>query len=625
MVKILLPLFLLLAFPFARPARAVSDEQQRLNRFFDHNLRGAGETPAVVAMLPQAKPRTSREMRQAMLSNLEFIRSCFSAQYGPGQWKEAHESWDLDREIDKAEQAVRSHPGMTLSQYHEILRDFFNSMKDYHVEVFFNSTEASSLPFTVVGAGGRYFIGWIDRDKLPESSFPFHVGDELTGFGGLSAAQAVKGLQARLGGNTAQTDRALASLYLTHRNAAGFGDVDRGPITLTFMPKGSKKSVSRQLIWDYTPEAVVQPKTEAGLMLGELADAGDPTGLGLALAAAPKAQHRALPSPWLDNMLSPIKEAMGQANAGNPYGLGAKESPLPGLGVKIWESGGDSLFNAYIYRSPAGRLIGCVRIPDYEPDDVDASAAAFAALMTSFQKKTDALVIDQLNNPGGSVFYLYALASMLSDQPLAAPRHRIALTPSDVQEAAKFLKKEPLVHNDADAIKQLGMSYDGYPVSYELFQHIVEYSRFILAQWKAGHTLTDPIFLYGVDQINPSTVARYDKPILLLVNQLDFSGADFFPAIMQDNRRATIFGTRTSGAGGFVREIDYPNSVGVANFHMTGSIALRASKKPIENLGVTPDVPYAVTPADLQNGYKDYIKAVNAQIEKMLRGQSLVR
>ena len=321
-----------------------------------------------------------------------------------------------------------------------------------------------------------------------------------------------------------------------------------------------------------------------------------------------------------NHMLSPVQENLANNGSGNPFALGERDGFLPTLGTKIWESNGENIFNAYIYRSREGRLIGYVRIPSYTPRDADAAVAVFGELMASFQQKTDGLVIDQLNNPGGSLFYLYALASMLSDQPLAAPRHRIAMTQQDVEQAARFLEQEPSVKTDADAKKRLGESFGGYPVSYEFFRHVVEFSRFIIAQWGQDKRLTDPTFLYGVDQINPSAIASYNKPILLLINELDFSGGDFFPAIMQDNKRATLFGSRTSCAGGYVRDIKYPNSVGVAGFRLTGSIAVRKGKQPIENLGVEPDVPYAPTAADMQGGFSQYARAVNAQMAKLLGG-----
>ena len=140
---------------------------------------------------------------------------------------------------------------------------------------------------------------------------------------------------------------------------------------------------------------------------------------------------------------------------------------------------------------------------------------------------------------------------------------------------------------------------------------MIDFSRFVINQWNSGKRLTDLTDLQGVGHIDPSAVVQYKKPIMVLVNELDFSGGDFFPAILQDNKRAVIFGTRTSGAGGVVKSISYPNQLGISGFSLTGSIAFRANGNPIENLGVTPDVKYARTAADIQNGFKGYAAAVN--------------
>jgi C-terminal processing protease CtpA/Prc len=89
---------------------------------------------------------------------------------------------------------------------------------------------------------------------------------------------------------------------------------------------------------------------------------------------------------------------------------------------------------------------------------------------------------------------------------------------------------------------------------------------------------------------------------------------------MQDNKRATLFGTRTAGAGGFIREVKYPNQVGIDHFVMTGSIAVRADKQPIENLGVHAEIQYAPTASDLKDGFKEYAAAVNAAITRLTGG-----
>lgn len=548
--------------------------------------------------------QSQEELKRKMLQNLDFVESVFEAQYAPTLWKRQYSGWNLAEEISKAKEEVTASETVSISQYQDILRRFFHSTKDYHVSVGFESTETSSLPFSVIGADGRYFISWIDRSKLTEESFPFNVGDELVGFDGRATGEVVGEIEKTLGENATLTDKALASLYLTRRRASYLGKPVQGPVTIAVKPKGADKSFTHQLIWDYTPE-MVQDRSQFGVMSVEA-----------------KRVKRPVPLAWLDNAGSPVADK-GAQESGNPSSLGRRESFLPDLGVKIWESGEDEPFYAAIYKSPVdGKLMGSVRIPSYTPEDENKAVEHFAKLMKKFEGTTEGLVIDQLNNPGGSVFYLYSLVSMLTDQALSTPRHRIAITQSDVSEAARFMLDAPKVHNDEEAKKLLGETIGGYPVSYEVFRHFLEFSRFIVGEWNAGRTLTEPTFLWGVDKINPSTTARYTKPVMVLVNELDFSGGDFFPAILQDNKRATIFGTRTAGAGGFIRKVEYPNQLGVQNFVFTGSIAERIDKNPIENLGISPDIQRAMTGEDYQNHFSSYVKAVNENMAKILQAPS---
>ncbi|TBR20006.1 protease-like activity factor CPAF, partial [bacterium] len=118
----------------------------------------------------------------------------------------------------------------------------------------------------------------------------------------------------------------------------------------------------------------------------------------------------------------------------------------------------------------------------------------------------------------------------------------------------------------------------------------------------------------------PHPTERYTKPILLLINELDFSCGDFFPAILQDNKRATVFGVRTAGAGGAVKATQFPNQFGIAGLAYTWTIALRTNGQPIENLGVTPDVDYKTTEEDLKTGFAGYARAIQAALTNLLGG-----
>ncbi len=540
--------------------------------------------------------------RRRMLANLAFIESAFKAQYAPGAWKQTHNGWDLDGDVARARTVVESRDDLSLRDYQKLVRGIFLSAKDYHVSVGFHSTESSSLPFTVAEAQGRYFLSWVDRSKLPEASFPFKPGDELVGFDGKKTSDVVDALRAHVSNNAALTDRALAAIALTSRRGSRLDDTVRGPVTISVLPKGAPRPLSRQLIWDYAPEQILP---QPGL-------------LSFKPSSVDALGRTTNPLPWPDDARLPNAELYAPG-AGNPFALGQRESYLPPLGDKLWESDPSDTFHAYLYRmQPGNRLIGYVRIPSYGASDAGKQLDNFAKVIQRFEPITDALVIDQLNNPGGSVFYLYALASMLSDQPLAAPRHHIAITQEDVASAAGFLSHEPEVKTDADAKRVLGQTLGGYPVDYEVFRHLMDFSRFIIAEWNAGRTLTEPVWLWGMDHLNPSPAAHYTKPSRILVNELDFPGRGFFQGDPQGHKRATLFGTRTAGAGGFIRGVSYPNRVGLSGFSLTGSIAERADSNPIENLGVKPDIAYAVTPADLQDGFKDYVKAVNQAVTGLL-------
>lgn len=548
---------------------------------------------AVFALVVGASAYAST-VAEDTLSMLQTMKSVYSAEYAPADWKMKFANWDLNNEIAKATAEVQSRPNMTLQESRDILKNFIYSMRDYHVSIRFTSTESASLPIVVAGTDTQEFIVFIDRSKLSETAFPFNVGDELVAIDGTPVMTAVADLQAQFTENVKGTDKRQAEQRLFNRTAARGLRVPKGPVTLTIRPKGQTETQTVQLIWDYKPERInprstfskkfTKPSLVKGMMLAGDFDVNQP--------------------------------------AASPFDVGARKTFTPDLGTKIWESDAKSTFYAYIFQNTDKKLVGYVRIPSYIPDgeDFKKAVADFKEIVARFEASTDSMVIDQVNNPGGSVFYLYTLASMVANKPLVAPRHLMAVDQALVKQNLDVLDQLQSIQTEEDVTKAVGSEdwANGYPITLQFVNFMRSFANFIVDEWNAGKKLTSAYWIDGVDHINPAAT-HYTKPILLLINELDFSGGDFFPTILQDNARVKIMGARTAGAGGYVLDQQIQNNLGVERFRVTESIAERVSGNPIENLGVTPEIPYTMTADDYQSNFAPYVKAIQQAVSDLSR------
>lgn len=547
-----------------------------------------------------------QKMKKEMVSNLDTIQNIFEARYAPYDWKYKYAGWEMEREFQKAKNTVLAIQDISLKEYQQIVREVLQTTKDYHVAVRFFSTEAAELPFNVKGINGKYFFVALDHDKMPEE-YPLEIGDELIEFDGKPVHEVVETLRKGLGETNLETDQALAEICLTHRMGLRGDVVPRGPVTITVKSANSNKILSFQLIWNYQPE-----KIKSGMF-------------GKKPSEDFLQAHHFKNKNFVDRqLLNPLAIDLGFAkttlegdnetdsyhkDVTDPNALGLKKSFIPTLGPKAWETDDKNIFHAYIFFTPDNRPMGYIRIPHYILPP-EKAAEEFAQIVALMEETTEGLIIDQVNNFGGNVFCLYSLVAMLTDKPLHTPKHRMMITQQDVAEALQMLEELAPLSSNEEVKEALGTSLYGYPLNYQVVQFIRHYAQFIIEEWNAGHRLTQPHYLWGVDHINPSPHANYTKPILVIVNELDFSGGDFFPAILQDNHRAVIFGTTTAGAGGYIDGQSYGNRFGIAGIRLTASIAERINAQPIENLGVTPDIVYKLSENDVRYGYKEYTDAI---------------
>ncbi len=535
----------------------------------------AGSATQAQTLTPEMKAQFSKE--------IDYVGNLFMTEYAPKAWKEKYLGWNLPAEIATAQ--LKLSIATDLYGARMAMAGVIKSTADYHVGFSFYSTERALLGFQVKTVEGKTLIVAIDRTKLSTDVFPFSEGDEILTVDGVPVAGILSDLQMALGSNVPKTDLAMADLVLTRRNASSGIKVPRGPVTVAVKSASTGTTESVQLTWDYKPENLSR---------------------FFQASMTPLNTDKKLPQMVSERALS--------------YGLGKRDSFLPQFGEKIWETTADNSFQAYIYQNKAGKMVGVVRIPSYLPDNMDKAVKDFAGIVQKMEKFTSAMVIDQNNNPGGSLFYLYYLVSTLSPNTMIVPKHKVALSYEGAKANIETIKALEEMTSDDEMQKAMGgKTLHGYPVNYQFGLGVLDFSRFFMSEFKTGKNISESYYLWGVDKINPSQIANYTKPIVILVNQLDFSGGDFFPAIMQDNKRATIVGTRTAGAGGYVLSSTFPNTIGLSHVSYTGSLAERVDLNPIENLGVTPDVELPMTVEDVRGGYKAYIKKVQEIVNRQIQ------
>ncbi len=549
------------------------------------------------------------QVQEKMINNLDTIKAVFEAQYAPGNLKAQRFGWNLEHEVEKAKAAVYANENITNKDYHKILSSFFGSMQDYHCGVYFYSTENASLPFSVKSIDDKFVITKIYKDRLSAKIYPIEIGDELIAFDGRHPSEVTRELlEKELNHANLETDQAFADLFLTIRAGMLGMNVPNGPISITVRSAETGKVKTYQLIWDYYPEEV---KNGSFPQIAAINDAAKKSHFTQAKIA----------SPYLEVVNSLVCTDADEESEQDPK-IAQGRSFIPEMGEIVWQTPDSNPLYAYIYQLD-GAQIGYVRIPSYILED--ETIKELQTILKILEEKTDALVVDEVDNFGGYLFEVYSIVSMLTDKPLSTPKHRLMITQEDVFEALADIDQLSHVHSDSEAEAFFGEEVFGYPVTYQFARFALDFSRFIVEEWNAGRKFTNPTYLSGVDQINPHPYINYTKPLLVLVNEGDFSGGDFFAAILQDNKRATIFGNRTAGAGGGVRVVAFPNRLGVVGFSLTTSVAERQDLQPIENLGVTPDIAYKLTEQDVVSGFKGYVEAANAAVRNLLAPEVLNR
>lgn len=612
-------------------------------------LNGSAPAAEAGSTAGSAKPHEVKATRalinkptkmEERLTNIGIIHEFFRIRYAPAEYKAASIGASIDTLRDNVIAGIKAKPEMSDSEYHALLSSqFFQKLEDFHVSVRFSSTRADALPFMIVpAADGRFVVGHTARAARGPGAglsqalagIGFHrmlgdaaattglkKGDEVLSWNGRPIGEVVNEMREQLGMGTSETATLLVSRILTSRSGgAAHPSPSEKEVTVGVRgADGAERSVT--VPWVSVPEllGIDEPAKWAQATVENTSDS--------------LIEHmRAESNMYVPDRLSGVQQA-------NAFGIGDRETFVPELGKVLMRTPPEFPFDAYICELPNGKKTGVVRIESFSVEDGPARAEAFAGLMKVMQENADCVVLNEVNNPGGSVMYLYALVSALAPRGMEVPQHHMSVTKQDATQAYKMLARLQAIKTEADVRRAFPPTLDGFPTSLAMVEGLKEHYKSMINEELAGKTVTSGLYVNGVKTIPPSSLAVYDGPLVVLTNGLCFSGADFLPAMLQDSGRAIVFGSQTAGAGGYVRGEQIENDLGVEGFQLTGSIADRSTRRagepaddpevverPIEGLGITPDVPYTMTVEDAQNGYQGYKSALVATVMKHIEEYS---
>lgn len=564
-------------------------------RGIDMKLNSAHRILAVTALLlsvlaPSAQAALTVDQR---LSDYNQLVDIVKRSYGPLRWKKESIGLDFNKlvsDFDGKVRAVKSDP-----EFFRTLTAFLSSLKDAHTKGVIPSNYSATLGFSTDLVQGKVLIESVDVQKLPPPIFPFKRGDQLLALGGRPVAELVDEFSLiNHTGNEASARRVAAARIVSRQESAGF-EVPKGVVTVTVLPKGAARPVTISTTW-FNAGQPLPDLDDLGALLEDQATKGVPTSaddsFAEAVAKSPFA-NLSLPQSTIDDF-----RRAGVKDIGSPKSM----FDLP-AGSLVMEK---SPVTAAIYQS-AGKRIGVLRINSYM--DKGLLDVLKRALIT-MEKETDVLVLDQTNNPGGSVSLVSDIVGLFADQSYRDMNFVLRPSMGWLQGFRDLGDKatKQLADNPQDMVATVLKNRFAY-LEGEVRTAMAE-RRFYTAPVSLDLTGT------GFGMIQPNANVRYTKPVLLLINELDFSGGDAFPALMKDNNRVTLFGAQTTGAGGNVDEYG-PLANSFFRFNLTESLMVRPNGEFVENRGIKPDVAYEITEDDFNNGYRGYVEAFTKEALKL--------
>lgn len=519
-----------------------------------------------------AFPQLTTEQK---LLDFQQMAAVFAKQYAPYDWKVRTAGFDL---FDLKPWLDRVRATKDDLEFADLVYRYTASLRDGHVQPTLPSTFQAYLGFTVDIYENRFLIDEVDRRFLPAARFPFVVGDEFISLDGLTAEQWMDRLSHYAEAGNPRSTRRFAADYITFRLQAINPFAGR-------IPQRSTLVVRRQ---NGDTETYEIPWLRFGTAIENFGQVPNLRSSSRQTVAEPEEIRNA---PEYKKLLLRLQQA--KFNRTDYHTVRGFGDPVPyyrlpaGFQIRLGRSLAD-FYVSGVYQS-GGFRIGYIRIADF-----DASQQAllqFATEIAFFEANTDGIVVDVSRNPGGNACFVQALLRYLIPTRFPTIGFQLRATANWVAAYSAALEN--------------ARAFGGDPVTISLYEMHLDAIKKALAE---NRGVTGPLPICSAASEENPAVDRtgrylgYTRPIVVLTDELSASGADAFPATLQDTDRATIFGLRTMGLGGVLfatltplttfSEIDSGITLGM----MVRSRDVVTSEFPtvpfIENVGVRPHAYY---------------------------------
>ncbi len=532
-------------------------------------------------------------------SDFMNVVGVYNKNYGPYEWKRDALGFDLLEIGPWLDKIAATKNDL---DFYEVMVSYVASLNDAHDVYTLPSSFTARLNFGVDIYEGKLLVDTITRTRLPAAEFPFLNGYELVSIDGQDAQKLLDGLlKYQIAANPRSTRR-LAAQLLTIR-----------PQQL--MPHAADVPEISSVVFrrpDGGLEMYRIPWTKSGLPLVNVGRYTTPSSV--------KALRRSSETEGEPDYMKPLLALWNcQLPDRAVNGFGSQfpifVNSLPANFKIRLGSPGDVFFSGTFVSGQY--TIGFIRIPDFTPANSAAAVTLFQREIDFFKRNTDGLIVDVMRNPGGSVAYMNQLVSLLMPTTWRSLGFEVRATSSWVASISSSYESAKAVGAPQSILDQLQFIKDA----------IVSAN-----QANRGRTVPIPLDDITIDRSpamdSRGNVLAYDKPLMVLVDEMSASGGDAFPATLQDNSRGPLLGWRTMGAGGNVVGWE-AGSYSLGTVRVTQSLMNRknpivTSEYPaapyVENIGVRPDIPVDYMTRDnlIQSG-KPFVDAFIAAMTDYLQ------